>query len=191
MPRDIHPDVLAAYERDVVRRAHLLYLDYPSGEVFVNDRTFPIWYSWDGGPPTLFHGVGDYGSMGRTQEVIERRVQRLSLGLSGVNKSLLAKHLSEDYMGRIGRVWELALDEDWQIIGEPVKLFAGKIANQSLRYGWRASIAVTLASVEEDWERVRERYYTDEDQQSEYPGDLGLEHVSDFAAGKPIKWGRA
>lgn len=191
MARAIDPLVKAAYERDVFRRAHLLYLDYPSGAVFVNDRTFPIWYAWDGGPPTLFNGIGNWGSMGQVQEVVERRVQRLSLGLSGIDKALLAKHLSEDYMGRRGLVWELALDEDWQAIGEPVKLFKGRIANQSVKLGYTASIAVTLASVEEDWERVRERYYTDEDQQGEYPGDRGLEHVARFAQGRPILWGRS
>jgi hypothetical protein len=58
-----------------------------------------------------------------------------------------------------------------------------------LEIGETATITLTIQNRLADWERPRLRRYTDEDQQSVYDGDLGLQFVAQMAE-KTIYWGR-
>lgn len=192
MSRNIAPEVLDAYRKDRFQRAFLCYIDYPTQPVFYNNRTFPIPFDWDGNGEQIFEGVGNFASLTTLNELVERRVQRITLALSGLNPDILEEHLSEDYMGRLGLLWEMALDDDWQPIGAAA-VFAGNIASQRVRMGYEAAVSVTLASVEEDWETVRASSYNSRDQRriAGRESDKGLDYVEEFAQGRKIKWGKS
>ena len=79
------------------------------------------------------------------------------------------------------------LDDDYQIIEDPMLAFRGRIDTQDISLGKEANIAVNIESRLIDWERPRVRRYTNEDQQDLHSGDKGLEFVSQMVE-KEITW---
>ena len=54
--------------------------------------------------------------------------------------------------------------------------------------GATATITVNAESRLADWDRPRVRRYNHEDQQIDYPGDMGFEFVPQMAT-KELRWG--
>jgi hypothetical protein len=80
--------------------------------------------------------------------------------------------------------------EDWGgFIEAPVLLFDGRMDMVEVTDGGRiATIALAAENRLRDLERPRLRRYTSQDQQSEYPGDLGFDFVPELQE-LEIRWG--
>lgn len=190
MTRDIDASVVAASQDEVYRDVVLVRLAYDSGDVLVCSTPFDLDWDWDGdAADETFKGVGELGSYSQADEGTELRAYTRVLKLSGVPAANLALALGENYQGRDARIWYAFLDEDHQIIGTPVLEFRGRMDVQPIKLGDTREIALTLRSRLADWETESIRRFTNEDQQAEYPGDLGLEFVAQMKE-KELIWGR-
>ena len=190
MSRSVNAATMAAGKAELVRSVNLIRLGYASADALYASTPFDMGFDWNGdGAVETFRGVGALGSISAVEEGTAVAPQSLTLTLTGIDLATIAVALGDDYQGRDCRIWEAFLDEDHAIIGAPYVLFRGRMDTQDIELGETATITLTVRSRLADWRRPRIRRYTNEDQQSVYPGDLGLEFVPQMVE-KQLVWGR-
>lgn len=164
----------------------LFYANFPSGAV----------RAWSGYGNLVFDGntytgVGDFGGVSEITEGTDQAARGVQFMLSGIPSSLVSTALSEEYRGRTCSLWLGALNSSGALIADPYLLFSGRMDTMSIELGGdTASITLTGENRLIDLKRVRARRYTHEDQQIDYPGDLGLEYVAGLQD-KKIFWGQS
>jgi hypothetical protein len=142
--------------------------------------------SWGGNDYT---GLGHLGTVAPIEETADVRANGVSFQLSGVPSALIATVLGDNYQGRTVKLWLGFLDSADAIIADPYLIFAGRMDNVEIDEGPEtAVIRVQAESRLIDLQRSRERRYTHEDQQIDFPGDLGLEYMA-TAQSTPFMWG--
>lgn len=172
----------------VVRPVLLARLAYDSAAVRVASAPFPVSFDWAGTGAEIFTGVGDFGGISVIEEGADLQSYGINLQLSGVSQAHLALALGEIYRGRDARVWLGFLDESHALIDDPFVIFRGRMDTQVIDMA-EGTITLSVTSRLQDWDRERIRRLTDEDQQSEYPGDKGLQFVAQMVE-KQLVWGQ-
>jgi hypothetical protein len=180
--RDLSTDALAAVQAEVVRRTTAVSLDFSSG--FARYSGAPFNLVIDG---QTYYGLGGIGQISVIEEGAELRAYGLVLSLTGIPRDTIALALGEAYQGREAIVYEILLDENEEVIADPIVVFRGRMDQMDVMLGSTATVQVRLENRLADWERARVRRYTDEDQKREYPTDRFFEFVS-ASAEKEIVW---
>jgi len=137
-----------------------------------------------------FTGTGTFGSVSPITETAENSPPGLSFAISGVPSALISSALSDDYRGRIARMWIGFFDTDGStLLGTPYQIFAGRMDQMRVEdMGDTATISVSAENRLIDFRRPRTRRHSDGEQQQRYPGDL-FEQFGSTIAEKPIYWG--
>ena len=134
-------------------------------------------------------GAGNLLRISSIQENVELRANGAQVTLSGVSTPLLEKARDEDYQGRELIIKLGAMDENNDVIADPVIVFSGFMDTMTITDGGdTATINVSIENRLIEFERTRVRRYTDNDQRIEYPDDDGLEYVAEIQE-KNIVWG--
>lgn len=160
-------------------------LDFASG--FLRLNTSGVNLTWNS---VLWTGAGALGSIEPIEEGNTLEARGVALALSGIPTSILDTALEESYQGRNAKIYVAPLDAGHAIIANPVLRWAGRMDNMLVELGQSATITLRCESRLADWDRPRVRRYNHQDQQAEYPGDLGFQYVEQMAE-KPINWGFA
>ena len=137
----------------------------------------------------VYQGVGDLGSIGVVEESIEHKAFGITMRLTGIPAALLSVALSEDVQGRTAQVWLGFLDASYQLVADPVLAFQGRMDTMNPSLGETVTITITAESRLIDLHRARVRRYTAANQNERFPGDKGLEFVTE-ATEKEIFWGQ-
>lgn len=177
------PAVLSELENETYRPLILVGLDFPSVPVYAHSGAGDI--SFNG---NTYKGVGQLGNLSVLEETIDLQTFGFSLELTGIDPALLAISLNDHIQGRAAEIYLAFLDEEHQIIPDPVGPWLGRMDAPQGEIGKTATIKIDIESRLADWERARIRRYTDADQQAEYPGDKFFEFVSEMQE-KEITWG--
>lgn len=165
--------MLAAIAAHRVRPMFLVQAQFASGSIYVWSGLGTI--SWNG---QEWLGLGTLGAIGTLPETAALQAQGITLTLSSIPSDLLGDVLNEIEHGLPATVWFGALDDDNNVIANPYAAFAGRIDAAKLNDdGQTATALISVESRLIDMSRVNERRYTLEDQQIDYPGDLGFEYV--------------
>jgi hypothetical protein len=144
-------------------------------------------YSWNGYD---WIGTGALGSIEQINEGADLEAKGVNLTLSGIPSDIIATALGEQYQGRRAQVWYAPLDDAYQIIGAPIRVFYGRIDTMDIEVGETSSITLSAESKLVDWARPRVSRYNHEDQIAKYPDDLGFQYVAKMVEVELI-WGRA
>lgn len=186
MGRDADAAQITLSKEDVYRPVILVELQLDSGSVFVCslDRNIDF-----GGNTYL--GVGDFGKIGMTKETAQSESSGISMELSGIPDTYINITKDEEYHGRTVIVRQGFLDENFTLsgIGDPPILWQGAIDQMNIVLGKTATIILTAEDDWIRWEEPLKSLYTNEEQQYLFPGDLGLEFVTQVVD-KEIIWGR-
>ncbi|MGO4326730.1 hypothetical protein AB4Z48_18040 [Cupriavidus sp. 2TAF22] len=134
-------------------------------------------------------GAGMLGRIEPIQEQATLEATGVRMTISGVPTEVIAISLAEQYQGKPCQVWFAPLGEDLQIAYQPMRIFSGRMDTMSTEVGDTATITVTAESRMVSWDKARVRRYNNEDQQSRYPGDRGLEYTPQMVE-KQLMWGR-
>jgi hypothetical protein len=174
-----------AVEQQKVAPVIFVSLDFPSGIVWVSSLIGT--YTW-GGFDWL--GVGMFGDVSGLEESAELSRKTVQYTLRGVPNDLVAAALSEDYQGRPAKIYIGFLGTTtYQLVADPELLDSGLLDVSGIKLGQTATLTITAESRIAAWSRPVIRRYTDAEQQRRFPGDKGLEFISQ-AAQKEIVWGR-
>lgn len=169
----------------VVRPALLALFDFAGGAVRAWSGVGDL--VWLG---QTFAGVGSFGAVGPIEETTEVRATGARFQLSGVPSGLLNEVTGVSVQGRRARLWLAFMTDAWSgFLDEPVALFDGLMDMVEVTDGGRvATVTLTAENRLRDLERPRLRRYTDQDQQSEFPGDRGFAFVPELQE-MEIHWG--
>lgn len=170
---------------EVVRPIVLVEAQFDSGTVFLWSGYGDL--SWNA---QTWQGAGELLKIEAIQETVEVKAVGTQITLNGIDTDMLGKAQNEDYQGRIVKIYLGALDDSGSVISTPIVIFSGRMDVMTITdQGDTASIELTVESRFIDFERTKERRYTDQDQKIEYPTDKGFEFVASIQD-KEILWGR-
>lgn len=158
---------------------------------------------FSGGTVRLFTGYGSLDWNGYTwtgsgqmlditaiQEVSDLQAVNFTVSLNGELPSLIALALGQVRRGKSGSVWLGLLDASNALIADPFLCFKGRADRPDIVPDpTHTIISVAYESRLIDAARRRERRYTSEDQQIDYPGDLGFDYVPSLQDTQ-FTWGR-
>lgn len=185
MARDLTVSMLSAIAAGTVRPVLFYEGQYETGTVRLWTGVGPI--AWNG---QTWTGAGSLLSVSSIDEVSEVSAVGFSVSLTGLTSALLALNLSAARQGLPGRVWFGAFDAAGAVIADPFNSFSGRLDVPDIAEdGERATITVKYESRLIDLDKTRERRYTHEDQQIDYPGDQGFAFVASLQD-KQIVWGK-
>lgn len=143
--------------------------------------------SWNG---YTWTGVGYLGGISDIEETDEIKAAGVTVTLSGVPSELLSLALANLRQNKPGRLYLALRDGDTgALLADPYLAFEGRLDVGEIDEGAQsATIAIKYENRLIDLERARERRYTHEDQQLDYPGDRGFEFVPSLQDAQ-ISWG--
>lgn len=214
MPRQLHPATESAAKQNVVAPCIFIEMLFDAGPVRLWSGLGE--FQWNG---NTWLGGGELLNVSDIPESTAVQADGISIALSGIPQALVGLALNEHYQGRPCTVWfgfmgvdqggelqteaglilsgpdgALRLDtgDRGKLRGEPVPVFRGRMDLMPMEDGGEDTVTISVTAENRllDLERSNERRYTNADQQIDFPGDKGLEGVSD-AAEKEIMWGRA
>ena len=135
-------------------------------------------------------GAGTILGISSPNENIDLSADGISITFTGLDSSIIAITLTQNYRGRSAKVYIGALDSDNQPVSDLYQVFAGRMDVMTIQEdGATATISLQVENVLIDLERPRSRKYTDEEQRKRYAGDVSLENVAALQD-RQIAWGR-
>lgn len=156
-----------------LRPAFFFVAHFLSGDVFLWSGLGPI--EWDG---HTWEGIGALGQISTLEESADLKANNASFTLSGIPNEFIAQAIGETKQGYPVTLWFGCVGDGGDVMASPVKSFAGRMDVVTIEEGSAtSSIIITVESVLVDLQRSRLRNYTHEDQQIDFPGDLGFEYV--------------
>lgn len=183
MPRTITAGMETALAEPTIRPFLAVELLFDSGASRASTLPFDVTIGGNS-----YIGVGQLGRISAAAESTDTGAQRITVGLTGIDPALVSIALSDHYQGRRGTVWYGLLDEDHQVIADPVIVFRGRMDTMQIQLGDTAEIQVNIESRLADWDRPRGGRLTDEEQKRRFPDDKFLEFVS-ATVEKELVWG--
>ena len=188
MPRPLHSQTQdAAGEKEVQHVAHLFEAQLDRETLRLTTAAKNILVVSERETQT-FLSVGALGAVSSVEEGAELQAYSVAVSLCGINSDLIAVAQQEHVQGRRANIHLALLDDNSNLIGTPILLFAGRIDNMLWQVGNNPSITLTVKNPLADWERNKLRRYTHSDQQHIFPEDNFFEYINTISE-RPITWG--
>jgi len=184
MSRNLDSALASHFAGAVVYPIFLLRADFDSG-------TLRLWtgygdLTWNG---ATFTGAGEVLNLDLPDETLSLEANGAEATLTGIDSSLVATALAEDYQERPATIWVAALDGGQNLL-PPYPVYAGRIDTMQIKSsGDEADIGVTIEQPLISFKSQRGSRYTPEDQKRRFPDDEGLAQVPTLNDGRQITWG--
>ena len=185
-------NVSTALQQSNIRAHYLTYFDFGSGALRFWSGVSELTISTGGDADGTYTAAGNLGQVGGIEETTDLKAAGAEFTLSGIPSALLSVALIEQYQGRTATCWLAIFNATTDVlITDPFQIFSGRMNLMPITdAGKTGAIVVTAESRLIDTQRSQNpRVYTDQDQQNEYAGDLGLEFVPKMQE-LVITWGR-
>jgi hypothetical protein len=185
MPRVISSAVLTALASQQLSIGFLVEFNFVSGPSYIWSGFGNL--SWNS---HTWVGVGALGSISTVSEASTVEAKGMTLTLSGIDATLLPDVLNEFAYGNTVTVY-LAFFSGGAVITSPLIIFQGRQDQPVINIsGATATISINCESKLMDMNVACNRTYTQEDQNRDWPGDLGMNFVSSIQE-MTIYWGSA
>ena len=122
-------------------------------------------------------GVGDFSTSGGSRESESLGPLTMTYTLSAVDSTLLAEAVDSGNFGDVITEYIGYRNDDGTLVADPWIANKGKYDHASISLGTDNSITITAHHDLAVLAEIDGRKFSDEDQQAEYTGDLGLEHA--------------
>lgn len=184
MTRNITAAFRTELNAESLRPAVLVKGGFDSGDLNLWTGVGDIVFDGD-----TYQGTGNLLNIEQIQETQKLQANGVVFVMNGAVDALVSIALSESYQWRPISAWLAVLDEDFQLIADPHKIFSGKMDVMEISDNGEAStIAVNAESNLIDLQNSRETRYTNEDQLARFPGDVGLQFMPNNSDVE-ITWG--
>lgn len=183
--RNVNSAALAALQSGHVRPFYLVSMQCTTGMLYVWSGVGTI--TWNGHD---WLGLGHFGGISPVTATSEVSAENITLTLSGVDPSMVEIALNEVRQNFPVEVWLGFLDDNGQVITDPVKCFSGHCDVPTVQdSGETCSLSITAENPLVDLERATNRRYTHDDQQLTRVGDKGFTFVAGLQQWNG-KWGK-
>ena len=143
-----------------------------------------------GGSSQTFTGQGDMLGVTEVEETSTLSMSGVTITLAGIKSSLISTALGANYTNRNGSIYLGLFDTSNNVIADVYTLFKGKMDVLNIQEGEETSlITLNLESRLVTFEKPSNRMYTLEDQEVDFPNDIGFEFIPDLQD-KEIIWGK-
>lgn len=172
MARDLPTGAAAAFAAAKLYPCYLVEVDWPDG----------IIYTWNGYHSLSWGGhtwlpVGHFGGISDIKETGDATANGITLTLSGIPSGEIAEAMRNDTQGCSVKVYFGVISSTGFTI-DPYLQWSGFIDASSISDdGTSATVSLACEKDLVD-NRSGSRRYTDQDQQIDYPGDLGLQFIA-------------
>lgn len=174
MSRTLTAGMVTEVDKAAVTPVFFVEMDFSSG--FVRAWSGYGSISWDS---KTWLGAGHLMEIEPLAESVDFTANGATLKLNGIPSDMIAIAIGETYQGRAATIYLGFLDSTGAVIADPIEIYAAMMDTMEIdEDGETASIMVRVESQAISLKRPREWRYTHEDQQIDYPGDLGLEYVA-------------
>lgn len=159
-------------------------------EAFFDGGTLRLWTG--NGTKSIegnsYTGAGEILGIAPVKESSDLSANSVSVTLTGIDSSIVSLALSEDYSYRDFKLYFGVVTSGGSFVMD--QIFQGYMSTMSINeQGETCDITLVVENKMLTLQTPRLRRYTNNDQQNEFPGDLGLEFVEDLQR-KEIVWGR-
>ena len=177
--------ILAATRGAVLRDARFLEMAFDDGALRLWSGTGVI--QAEGKP---WYGTGALGAIDGIGDSTELQASGLRCQLSAVIPGIrdMAMARAKRVRGRPAALYYGVLDARWQVVGALALERQGLMDTMALIEGSAPVIEIMVEDKARDLWKPRTRYYTDADQQGEWPGDRLFEMVASMQQ-SDFKWG--
>lgn len=184
MSRTLPSGLAAALSAAQCAPVFLVELRWPAGNLYLwNGYSTLVWNS------ISWLGLGHLGKISEIKETSDQTANGTVLELSGIASALIADALAGDSQGNVARIYFGVISTNGFAI-DPYLVFDGLIDMTTVQIsGETATIQISLEKELLD-SRSNARRYTHEDQQIDFPGDLGCQYVATIA-NQQFTWGKA
>ena len=183
MSRGMTADLATALDASHVEPVFLAKFEFPGGDVrFWSGRGNLTFDS------EIYTGLGDLENIQFPEESSDGSASGVAFVLSGIPSTTTSLAVTENYKNRPCTVWIGALDSGGSLIVDPYIMFAGLMDVITMADDGETATIQLKAEGFAYGAGPSLRRYTDEDQQREFPGDLGLEFIAGLSD-KQIFWG--
>lgn len=184
MARGIDSSLDTALSADSIRLFFAMKAEFAGGTARfwsgVGDRTIES---------ETYLGAGDIIAFAPITETPELEANGVNLTINGIDSSLIATALTDDYQGRNITLFIGALDESFSVIATYV-LFKGLMDTMTISDdGNFSNISLMCENILIGMNRAKHSRYTNQEQQSLFSGDKGFSFI-DALQDKTIRWGR-
>lgn len=164
-------------------------------EFVLADDTYRFWsgagtLEWDGED---FIGVARLGRIAGAGETAEIRTTETTYSLAGISDfESLDAFLETPVRGKTARAWFGLLDEEGQVIADPILVDESILDTASPTFSEDGAAVLNLnaTSAMFYWQRPIALFITNEDQQVAFPGDTGFDRIPTEVASKQVSWTR-
>ena len=167
-----------------------------ASELEFSDGTLRFWNGYGnitmtaGGSSKVFTGLGDFLGISPISESSTLQMSGVTLSMSGIKSSLISTALSAQYTNRNGAIYLGMYDTSKNVIADVYTVFKGKMDVLNIsEQGNTATITLNIESRLISFDLPVDRKYTLEDQQVDFPNDVGFEFIPDLQD-KEITWGK-
>jgi hypothetical protein len=187
MARTLPSALSAEFNADELRPFYAVELLFDSG-----DLRFWTGYGDITANSETWTGSGTVITFSSTNEATDLSANGMVINLTGLDTAIISIMLSENYRGRLAKIYLGALDSTNQPVSNLYQIFAGRMDVMTLQEnGETANINISVENVLIDLERPKTRKLTNEEQIKRHPSppDNSLRNVATLAD-RQIAWGR-
>lgn len=182
--RNLSTEMQAVSTAEVVRPIIFVECEFDSGDINLWNGVGSLSYVGKN-----YIGAGNLLAVEPVSESTDLRANGTSVTLSGLNNTLVGLAKDEDYQGRALTVKLGAMDENNDVIADPVIMFSGFMDTMMLtESGESSTITIDVENKLIQMDRARVRRFTDNDQRIDHPNDDGFSFVTKIQD-REIKWG--
>lgn len=173
MPRDLTGAVITELDAPLVRPIIALEVETTAGFIRVWNGVGTILLQGN-----VFIGVGDFGSITEVKETEDLEATGVNFELSGISSAFIAAALAQFQHQFPATLLFAVLDATGAVIATPFILYEGLTDVPEINEaGETATISLSSESKLMELDRAFVRRYTSEDQQLDFPDDLGFDFV--------------
>ena len=183
--RGASPALISEAAKPSNQPVHLFELYLDNAFTFATDAYRTL--TWSG---STYVANGHFLSFDQVEETADMKVSTTNVVLSGVDQSVIAHVMTHAYMDRRLVIRKGFLDTNDQLMVDPIPILDGRVDAPQIAEDPDSGTCTVSLSVSPHWidfERKPGRHTNHQEQQIWFPGDLGLEYVSQL--NRQIKWG--
>ncbi len=129
-------------------------------------------------------GIGGISTLSESDDLSDAQ---LSIILSGVDPAIKAAATASDFLNSKVTVRIQFFNERYQSSGDGLLYFTGSVSGQNIASGRTSEITLSCKSIIASLSRPRSERYSDQEQQAQHAGDLGMQFASELAS-RDIIW---
>lgn len=186
MSRNLTAGVITEITAKKMRPVLFVQGRFTSGYVFLWSGIGTI--SWNS---QTWTGAGSLLTVSPLPETADVTAEGVQISLSGIPSDLIGKALGEVRQGAPVTIYQGFLTAAGAVVSNPADAWAGRMDTCTIDEGTEtATITISCESRLTDLKRSRERRYTSQDQDIDFPSDLGFDYVPGLQQ-LNLTWGRA